>query len=406
MILRSIGLTASGNFLYAVCQWVTVIIIARLGNLESQGHYSYFLAILAPITMLSRLNLRAVLATDHTDVFGFEDYLSARVVLSLIALVSVPLYVTFVGEDSVAIAIALGVSLMKFVEGIAEITHGQLQRTNQYGVIFSGLAIRSIVMVVTFQMVMLFEGDVGVAAICTAIAWMFVWRGCEWRRIDTRLASIGKSSVERVRRLVAKCWALGISMALLSVFSYMPVYFLKVYATISDVGRFSAISYLWMIGVFMATAIIQAISPRMAAVFHQNGLRYCRTFLRINVVLIFAGLLVVAASSLWGEQLVILLYGEQYAGLGEVFALMAIGIVFSSIIALIGMSLTIARAFNGMLIANIISVITISVLCMMFVPQEGILGAAKALVIALAAKLVFSLIQNQMVFRRHARSGD
>ena len=118
---------------------------------------------------VSRINLRAVLATDYSDEFRFQDYFATRFLLSLAVVFLVPLYMFAGGESAAVVAIGTGVSAMKFVEGIVEITHGQLQRAGRFGRIFNGLTLRSAVMVAVFAGAMSCEQNIGLAAGPTAI---------------------------------------------------------------------------------------------------------------------------------------------------------------------------------------------------------------------------------------------
>ncbi|HMW55726.1 MAG TPA: lipopolysaccharide biosynthesis protein, partial [Accumulibacter sp.] len=68
-----------GNIVYALCQWMMLIIIARLGNARDVGIYSLALAISAPVMLFLGMNLRVAIATDQKHQFNIQDYLALRV---------------------------------------------------------------------------------------------------------------------------------------------------------------------------------------------------------------------------------------------------------------------------------------------------------------------------------------
>jgi O-antigen/teichoic acid export membrane protein len=75
----------AGNIIYALCQWLMLVIIARLGNEKDVGAYTLALAISAPIVLFLGMNLRVVIATDQKHDFKFRDYLFLRIISSAIA---------------------------------------------------------------------------------------------------------------------------------------------------------------------------------------------------------------------------------------------------------------------------------------------------------------------------------
>src|SRR5262245_60200946 len=74
----------SSNLLYAVCQWTTVVALAKVGA-TSLGHFGVALAVATPIVLLTGFALRAYQATDVVQRFGFVDYLALRLVANVVA---------------------------------------------------------------------------------------------------------------------------------------------------------------------------------------------------------------------------------------------------------------------------------------------------------------------------------
>src|SRR6476646_2143332 len=79
----------SGNVLYSACQWGIVVVLAKLGSAVQVGEYALGLAVAAPIVLFANLQLRALLASDLTGQFTFDEYLTFRLASLSAALIGV-----------------------------------------------------------------------------------------------------------------------------------------------------------------------------------------------------------------------------------------------------------------------------------------------------------------------------
>ncbi|MGQ0516278.1 oligosaccharide flippase family protein, partial [Bacillus sp. D-CC] len=84
---RNFLYTASANLIYAFSQWLIILLIAKLGNVEMVGQYSLGLSITAPIFLFLNMNLRSIQATDTNNSYKFIDYFINRVITSLIGII-------------------------------------------------------------------------------------------------------------------------------------------------------------------------------------------------------------------------------------------------------------------------------------------------------------------------------
>src|SRR5438552_1829564 len=69
-----------GNIVYATCQWIALIVLAKLGSAEAVGQFALGLALTAPIMLFANLQLAALQATDAAREYRFGHYLALRLV--------------------------------------------------------------------------------------------------------------------------------------------------------------------------------------------------------------------------------------------------------------------------------------------------------------------------------------
>src|ERR1700722_8046734 len=119
----------------AACQWLVVVAIARLGTAALLGQYSLALAISGPVVMFARLNMRAVLATDAANSYKFQEYFSARLILSALGFFFVIVYGLAQAADVTTYLVLIGVALYKAVESLSDIIFGLHQRRKRFSAI-------------------------------------------------------------------------------------------------------------------------------------------------------------------------------------------------------------------------------------------------------------------------------
>ncbi len=104
---RNFSWTALGNIIYAACQWGIVATLAKMGNAEMVGQFALGLAIATPISLFFRFALRGVQATDANGSYDFAEYLTLRLMTTLVAICLTLMLVLFWGGAQGAIAVVL-----------------------------------------------------------------------------------------------------------------------------------------------------------------------------------------------------------------------------------------------------------------------------------------------------------
>ena len=136
--------TFIGNAVLGASQWAILSLLAKLGGAQMLGEYTFAAAVAAPVSMLSHLNLRAVLATDAARRHTFGDYLAVRLVTTAAAMAAIA---TLGGaSERFAITLLLGAALA--AENVSDIYHGALQRKERMDTIARSVIVRAVVSVV------------------------------------------------------------------------------------------------------------------------------------------------------------------------------------------------------------------------------------------------------------------
>lgn len=372
--------TASSRAIYALSQWLVLIVVARLGDVEQLGMLAFALAVTGPVIVFAQLNMRTYMATDAAAKFRFADYRAAQAVTMLVAiavLAVIALWRFPLGREAAALILVVG--LYKATEGLSGVCYGALQRAGRVRDIAISVTVHGITAVSAMTAMLLAGYGVVYGAIVTFVLWtglLLLWDGRDLSRYDDKTAT----RQPNVKAVIGACWPLGAVLAMLILRINVPVYFVDAYGSSADVGFYSAMAYFIVIGNMVTGSLLEVAAPRYAN-YYRDGYHFAcrRLFLRLGVVIVSVGATGVLIAAAAGELILQLLYGAPFATHAPVlvFVMLAAAVMYVS--QLFGMMLTVTRSFRQQVIANIVGIIAAVVLSVLLIPEFGLIGAALAM---------------------------
>jgi O-antigen/teichoic acid export membrane protein len=391
--------TVAGNGVYALGQWSVVIVLARLGDTAAVGNFAIAAAITAPIVLCANCALRTVQATDVDRRFAPGDYAVFRSVSSLLAAAVILAAATLFTTGAIAWWTTILVGLGKLVEAVSDLPHGQLWRHERLDLIGKSLTMRGLATPAAAALGPASGGGVIGAVVAIAAAWLAILVLYDFPAAC--LASRDHPSAERDRRtfdaprlreLFVQVWPMGLTVMLGSLILNGPRYAVERYLGIEQLGVFAALAYLAMIGNLAATTAAQIALPRQSR-FHAAG--DIRGFVVLTAALTAGGAVVGALLAViaWavGPRLLALVYGPAYADNRAVLALSVAAVGFGAIVCFLDHALYASRRFRVQLPVNLgIAAVTVAV-AFWSTREFGLVGAAGAACISMAAAAVVRL---------------
>ena len=235
---RSFGFALAGNVLYALSQWLLLVVLAKLGTPGIVGQFSFALAVTAPVILFSQLNLRGIQATDARGEFSFADYALLRGFMTVAALILIVGGCIWFGRaDEAALIITVGTA--KAFDSVTDVIQGHWQRTDRFDGVSAVTTLNGVVSLAAMTLAFVATGSVTAAAagfafgsaVALAAALLidrYGMRGTlRWRggRLTNAIA-IAKIALP-----------LGPVMLLVAVNANVPRYFLAFYEGNRDGGR-------------------------------------------------------------------------------------------------------------------------------------------------------------------------
>jgi len=395
--------TFAGNVVNAACQWGMLAVLARLASVSEVGQFVLGLSIAGPILSLTMLQLRAVQVTDVQGEFSFGDYFGTRILWTVIGMVAIAAGALLMGEDDTTVWIVIAVGLLRSVDSLCDIVRGLFQRYERMDLSGMSLLVKGPPSLVALGLTMWLIGDLLIAILAATLVWALLLVANDLRPA-AQLLSVTRDSAgtpqnlrprfaaRTVARLTWIALPLGIVMALISLQTNIPRYFLKGYAGNDALGYYGAIVYPMMAGMLVTTAMGQAAAPRLARHFVADLPAFTRLLVRLSLISGGLGLALIAGTYALGKPVLQLLYGPAYADYHREFLVLSLAWGIQLVSSCWGYGLTSARHFRTQVLITVASCLTTVGAASWWVPTAGVMGAAIAvLVTSLTMAVGFAL---------------
>jgi len=391
--------TLAGSLFYTGCQWGCSIAIAKLADSEALGQFSLGLAVAAPIFLTGSLQLRSVQATDARREYSFCDYLSLRIITTLLAVALVSL-ITFggitIGSFTRTTAlVVLIVGCAKAVESISDIFFGLLQQRERMRMIALSMITKGVGSLILVVAVLSLSKSIVLASSAMLLCWSVVLfsrdipNGVAILRDEKRSSDWLSTDTARIARLFRSSFPLGVMLLLISLGPAIPRFFLASSRGLSELGMYSAISYTIIAGQTVIAAIGQAASPRLSRLFLKGDLSgYYRLMIRLSAIALCLGILGIAISVIGGGTILRLMYAPDYAPYSPCLVVVMIAALFQYLATVIEYGVTAARVFREQVAPAVVALVVTSVAAAILIPPYGLMGGCLVLLVGQIVTLI------------------
>ena len=409
--------TLAANGLYAVCQWCMLAVLAKLCTPAEMGTFALGLAVTAPVIVFSNLQLRAVQATDVRGNFAFGEYVRLRLWTTAAALAAIAGIAVMQPRSGAAALVFFALGLSKSFESMSDVLYGYLQQREYMDVIARSLMIKGLVSITLVALAtFLFRSALGAAAgVGLASGLMLAFYDVPvTRRLRLLVKRSGEGSAEappapvrfaRIRRLAVVALPLGIVQGLVSFSANIPRYQLERTRGLADLGIYSALASLIVLGQTVVSALGNVASPRLARLHAAGDLAgFVRLLLAIAASGAALGVAGVALAALYGGPLLSLLFRPEYGARADVLVVIMAGATFAYVAWFAGFGLTAAQLFREQI--PLLGVVCLSawVAAAVLVPRYGATGAAMAFGMSMTVQAIGAALILWYALRRQAEA--
>lgn len=379
------------NVCYAAVQGGMLVALTRLTNPDEVGRYGLALALTTPVVVSSNLQLRNIVATDSTMSIRMNDVINVRLATVVFDLLVVAGVLAVCGYPAIVWTIAFAVLAAKEAESLSDACYGLFLRHGKNVWMARSLLLRGTGALLILVGVLALWGSSTVAYVAVFVLWLAFALASDVRRARSLGAPPSLSTTrQRSRRaieLVRTGLPLGLSSLLIAVIASVPRVILERSDGLSDLGTFTALSYIVTGLAVSVNAVAQLSVPRLSVAFARADMAACvREMRRLYIGAVGLGLVALAGGALFGGSALRVVFGPDYArdtALLRWILLAGVVTLTASVGSWILTGLHIWKPQALMLAVTAGIAISASLL---FVPGHGAVGAAWATGLAMTAQ--------------------
>lgn len=401
--------TLFSNATFALSQWVLLILMAKFLSAEAVGRFALALALSAPVTLLTNMQLRAVLGADAARVVPLAAYLRARLVAVVGTVATLSLMAAFWPFRTAQVILL--VAGMKAVESGIDILHGLFQSIERMDIMARSRLLRAAGSVAGMALGLTLTHSLTVGLSLVLLSWLTVLlaydrpRFRKWKHLHNASSERPKGKGELLK-LIGRAFPLGAAAALGSLCASVPRLVLEHYRDEQELGLYAALAYLVVVGALVTDSVSEAALPRLARHYRDDPPRFQRLLSRLVAFGAAVGIVGVMVSVLFGAEVLRLLYGAEYVREDVlIWVMVAAGLGY--IASPVNFALVAADRFGAQLFVVAGVVVVVSVASLLLVPAAGSLGASQAAAAAAAFQVLLAgVVISGVVRRRRGRASQ
>ncbi len=367
----------AGNAAYTGAMAVMLMSMTKLLPAEEVGLFFLATAIITPIQMFTNLQLRAVEGSDAKKEYLFGEYLALRII-TVFVLVAVSVAISvLIRKGTHMILVVSAVVLYKCADCYADITYGLLQKYERLDKVALSRMLRASIGVGVFVAIMWATRNIALSFLAIAATWLALFLLVDIRFVRAYENPTPVFRMGRLARLAVLSMPLGLTMAITTLNTRLPQYFIEKYSpTSAQLGYFGSLAYVVVALRLAVSSLGQSAMPRLSKYYIGNLRAYFRLLGKMVLVGAGIGLLGVLGGALFGKKLLTLAYTSEYAQHNTVFIWLLVSGAVGYVGTMLCVGLTAARLFKVQV--PLIATVTLVTLfaSWVLIPRHGLVGAA------------------------------
>lgn len=363
------------TLLFSLNQWLQVILITRMIGLYEIGLFSYFLAIVGPIVLLSRFSFSDLVPTQKKYNFGYTIFLKFRNIFNNLFLVSIVIMSFFFDFTTYEIICFLIFSLFKFYETKEDFIYTENISESNIQFLAHSKIIKSVVTTALFSLAVFITGSLLAAILSLLVSQILIYY-----LYDKKYSSYDIEQAKIFSRAHFKhIFWLGLGLSAVGLFSSLnaniPRYVLEHYHSVETLGIYATIMYFSIISLNIVITINQSLIAELVRTASTSIRDFYKFFSKILLFYLIAIIIGNIILIFYGNTILVFIYGEQFDGFQRELVLLGIFISLIVIEKSFEMALNIFNLYNIQVVFQVINIVLTVVLSFIFIVPYGISGA-------------------------------
>lgn len=324
-----------GCLFYQACLWSTTVLVVIISGYEDSGALAYATALGNMYFALAIYNMRVYQISDIDNEYTQSNYIAFRLVTIFGAAVIMVAYLFATTSSSLLLIVTLCMLVFKADEAMCSAYYAIVQRGSRMDYIGKSQIARGILIVVSFVGMLALTKNLGLtiltmSVLCISITFLY----------DAKKASLFSNIIphvefKQIKRLLKKCFPAALTLLLFgSIVSVARQIYEHNFGE-EMLGIYAAIATPTVIIQVLATYLYSPLIVPIAELWHSH--EYKKLFLYIaKVVIALIGITLVAilAAVLWGNDVMVFIYGESISPYTGILPTTIISVASAALMAL------------------------------------------------------------------------
>ena len=351
-----------GNLIFLGCQWLVMIVLARMSTPFLAGQYAIALGFTMPVIAICQMQLTQIQITDIKKEHSLKDYFVFRSIMLLIGFLLILLLTTIFYTSDLKLIVFLFIT--KSFESLGEVVYGHLQLSDKFKELAFIKIFRGILTISTVIFCVYSKLDLGKMTMVLSLISFFIFLLVEYRLIISLVRKDTFGKWMGFKKIFIVAFPLGLSSGLNSVTTNLPRYFLNYYYGKEVVGFFSVvyspITWLSLIPGVMS----QVILPKTAYYLQNKQLKeYMTIIMKYTIIVSAFFIFIVFVFNIWGEELLTILFGHEYSKFSSLLKILSISLIIANVGCIGPYTISASRSFWSQFFAIVISFFTMVLGC-------------------------------------------
>ncbi len=406
--LANIFYNSFGTIFYYGCQWLTTILVVKLGGYADGGNYNLALTFTAAFAILALYNTRQYQTSDVSGEYSDRTYIRSRFFSVGIAFLICLCGLCLNAYSPYQWGVILLYMLYKCAEAWIDVYHGVDQKNGRMDYICYSYLARGVLMLSAFCGVLYLSKDL-LFAVGSMTAVTFLVAFCYDRRIAVRFMRKGDPADSgAVKTLMLTLLPLVVVAVTNNLSISFPKYFLERFYGEEALGYYSTVATPSMIvQVGASTIFIPLITPLADRLKENDRRGFVGILKRVSAVFAILSALAVAASALLGEWFLLLIFGEEIGPYTYLFVPIILTTMLISVNACLFPVCTVLREIKGQLAVGVLGLAASFFASIVFVRRNSMDGVVIALLITLGLQIIIEIccVYRKMIKWKEAEHG-
>jgi O-antigen/teichoic acid export membrane protein len=358
--------------------FLVTILIARNYSPDEYGIFGYVFSVMTLIALVADFGLVNTTLREwakNRDVAKkyFEDAISLKLLLTVIAFLCMLVAAVFLDPDIRQLAMLAGSAIL--LEGMTDYLRVSFRMSEhaQYEVVIRVASATMVIVLVAGCVVLRLPLTYILLAFCIAHLFGLL---LSLRLIDQKMPR--RINTELVRNLFVESWPVFLGLMCTAVYGQIDLILIKAYRGFAEVGLYQA-AYKLLFGFQLLRVVHLAMFPRLASFYAEGNILEYRRMMRTSIVLSVIALIPIGIfTTIFPGDIIGLLFGRDYVGASIALPLLIWSGIVSFINTFFSNTLIISGHQKGWLMLEFIVLAVLLIIEVALVPRIGFYGAAVA----------------------------